>query len=115
MISFNRTGLSRTLRQLITRLPRHVVPTALSFMASLAEMSITPAEPLRDRTTEFAFELDEFSAVLAAILGPTPNAYSRALSADELFFLKGVVIVLRCFTIFHATKVGLLAFKAHVI
>lgn len=44
-----------------------VVAIALPLVARLAEVSVSPAEPLRDRAAEFAFELDKICSVILAL------------------------------------------------
>ena len=58
---------------MILRLSRHVVARALLLVARLAEVGVTPAEPLGYRTTEFAFVLDVVGAVLVALLHAAAN------------------------------------------
>ena len=51
-------------------------------MARLAEVGITPTEPLGDRAAELALELDEFSAMRRAALYATTDGDGGALTAD---------------------------------
>jgi len=53
----------------------------LPLVTRLTEMSVAPAEPLRDRAAEFALELDEVGTVLRAVLDTGPDTYRRTLSA----------------------------------
>lgn len=59
--------LAGALGQLTLFLARDIVTRTLSFMTGFAEVSVSPAEPLRDRAAELAFELDKVHAVSAAI------------------------------------------------
>jgi hypothetical protein len=49
------------------------------------------------------------------ILYSSSNAYSWAFSTDQFFFLKGVVIVLTSFTVFHSSKVRVWTFKTLIV
>jgi len=90
-------------------------------MAGLAEVRISPAEPLRDRAAEFALELDEVSAVTRAGLDARTDSDGSALTANELLLLPSVIIVLiACVsrttaTLFHASEVWRVALEAHVV
>jgi hypothetical protein len=50
-----------------------------------------------------------------AILNSTSNGYCSTFSANKLFLLEILIIVLSGFTIFHASEVWNLAFEAHVV
>ena len=58
--------LTRAFRQLRLLVSAYIIAIALSFVARLAEVRVSPAEPLRDRAAEFALELDKVCAVLFA-------------------------------------------------
>jgi hypothetical protein len=63
-------------------------------------MSVAPAEPLGDRTTKFAFELNEVSSMLWTILNTCSYAHGRALTADKVFRLILLALLLGLDTIF---------------
>ncbi len=48
-------------------LPRYLITVELALMTVLAEMGITPTEPLSDRAAEFAFEFYVISTVALTI------------------------------------------------
>ncbi len=50
-------------------------------MTRLTEMSVAPAEPLRDGAAEFTLELDEVCTVLRAVLDTRSDTHRRTLSA----------------------------------
>lgn len=84
-------------------------------MAWLAEMSITPTEPLRNRTAEFAFVFYEFHSMRLAILHATTYADSGALTTNKLFFFEILIIILGSLTVFHTSEVRVIALEALVI
>lgn len=106
---------SWALRQLVLLFTRYVVAAALLFVARLAEMSVSPAEPLRNRAAEFTFVLDEILAVLLTSLNSSANRNSGALSADKLFLFEVGVVLVGLVTVLHSSKVWILAFEAHVV
>lgn len=57
-----------TLRQPIFSISTHRITTALSLMARLTKVSVSPAKPLRYVATIFAFKLHEVYAMFWAIL-----------------------------------------------
>ncbi len=84
-------------------------------MAWLAEMGITPAEPLGNTTAKLALEFDEIFTVLGTVL----NWNLTTIRANEFLWIEGSSCVL-CFvhgrnTVFSAAKVRLLAFEAHEV
>lgn len=90
-------------------------------MARLAEVSVAPAEPLRNRAAEFALELDKVGAVLRAGRDARADGDGSALAADELLLLPVLIIILvACIarataTLLHAAEVGVAALEAHVV
>lgn len=84
-------------------------------MAWLAEVRITPAEPLSDRAAEFALELDKIRTVLRAVLDSAADGDCCTLTADKLFFLPSVVVVSGCIAVLHTTEVWIATFEAHVV
>jgi hypothetical protein len=84
-------------------------------VAGLTEMSISPAEPLGYIAAELAFKLDEVSSMFRTVLDSATHAHGRAFSANQLLFLKVLIIVLGRFTIFHSSEVWLRAFEAAVV
>jgi len=81
----------------------------------LAEVSITPTEPLRDGTAEATLELDKVSPMRLADGITCPDTLRSALTAHRIFRLELLLLLLSIDTIFHATEVGLLALEALVI
>jgi hypothetical protein len=69
-------------------------------------MCVTPTEPLGNSATELAFELDKICSMLFTILDTATDAHSRTFSADQLFLLEAVIVILSCLTVFHTSKVG---------
>ena len=78
-------------------------------------MGVTPAEPLGDRTTEFALVLDVISAVLVALLDSSTYGHSCTLSAHKLLLLEVGVVLVGLVTVLHSTEIWILAFEAHVV
>lgn len=101
--------------QLIFGILAHVISIALSFVAGLAEMGVSPAEPLSDAAAKFALELDEVLPVLWTVL----YWNVAAIWTNELFGVEGSSCVLglvHCgYAIFPASEVRLFAFKTHEI
>jgi hypothetical protein len=84
-------------------------------MARLTEMCITPAEPLCNGAAEFAFEFNEFRPMIFADFNATTDTDGCTFSTNQLFLLEILIIILGRFTIFHSSKVGVIAFEALVI
>lgn len=81
-------------------------------MAALAEVSVPPAEPLGNRATKSAFELDVLFPMLWAIL----NWNFAAIGAYELLLIELSLILLHCILAsLTPAKVWFLAFIALVI
>ena len=88
----------------------HVVSVALTLMARLAEMCVSPTKPLRNTTTKLAFELNEIFSMLWAIF----YGYFTAIGAYKLFRIEGSTslrLVHRSHTIFSSSKIWIFAFK----
>ncbi len=64
---------TKAFRQLALLLSRYVVSIVLPCMTRLAEVSITPAEPLSYIATELALEFDVVKSVLRAVLNSSAN------------------------------------------
>ena len=84
-------------------------------MAWLAEMSVTPTEPLGYRATELAFVLDEVLSVLLALLYSATDRLSCALTADELFLFEVDIVLICLIAVLHTSEIGVLTFEAHVV
>jgi hypothetical protein len=85
-------------------------------MTGVTKVSGAPAEPLSDSTTELALELDEFVAVLLAVVLSNAHRLSSALAAHQVLrlevFLCLFVVLL---TILPPSEVRLLTLEAHVV
>lgn len=105
----------RAFWQLLLGILTHVISLALTFMAWLTKMSISPTKPLCNTTTKFAFKFDKVFAMLRTIFDrdlTTSRAY-------ELFRLEIPTCIL-CFihgryTIFPSSKIRLFTFETHEI
>lgn len=84
-------------------------------MARLAEVCVTPAKPLGNRATKFAFVFYEFHPVDLTILNTSTYTHSSALTTNQIFFLVILVVILGRFTILHTSKVGLIAFETLIV
>lgn len=116
VISSYGTGAgSWTLGQLIFGILAHVISITLSFVAWLAEMGVSPAEPLSDAAAKFTLELDEVFTVLWTVL----YWNLAAVGANELLWVEGSSCVLgfvHCsYAVFPASEVRFFAFKTHEI
>lgn len=95
--------------QFVLRYFCHVVSGTLSLVARLAEVRGVPAEPLRDLAAELALELDEFFAVLLAIL----HRNFTAIRTDQFLRIKLLIAVVNLsHAVFHPSKVRFLTFTA---
>lgn len=77
-------------------------------------MGITPAEPLSYRAAKLALKFDEIGAVYWAVFITSANCYSRAFTADKLFFFEIVIFIDRI-ALFHTTEVRVLTFETHIV
>ena len=116
MIAPNRTGPRPfALRKLVLCILADIVPTALLFMAGIAEVSVSPAEPLSYAATELAFELYKVFSVFGTIL----NRNITTTGTDQLFRFERptscIGFVHGSHTIFSASEVWFLTFKAHKV
>ena len=105
------------LGQFADLLAGYVVALTLPRMARLAEVGVAPAEPLRDRAAELAFELDEVGAVVLAVgdAEVAAEGLGGALAADEFFWLELLGGLLRRDAVLHAAEVGHFALEALVV
>lgn len=106
---------ARALRKLFLLLSRYVVSTALRLVAWLAEVSVTPAEPLGDTATELALEVDKFLSVLLALLDSSTDGLCCTLTADQLFLLEVGVVLVCLIAVLHSSEIWTLALEAHVV
>ena len=83
-------------------------------MAWVAEVSVSPAEPLRDGTTEFALELDKVSAVLCALRIADTECVCCTLSTYQFLSLE-ILRVLSVETVLQASEVRFLTRVTEVI
>lgn len=84
-------------------------------MARLAEVCVTPAKPLGNRATKFAFVFYEFHPVGLTIFDTSAYTNSSALTTNQIFFFVILVIILGRFTILHTSKIGLITFETLII
>jgi len=84
-------------------------------MAGLAEMSISPAEPLCYVATELALELDKVCSVFLTNFLATTNADSGALTTHQLHLLEIIVVILPGLTILHTSEVWFLTLEALIV
>jgi hypothetical protein len=84
-------------------------------MTRLAEMCVSPTEPLRYIAAEFTFIFDEICSVSFAGFFPSSNCYSGTLTTYELFFLKRGVIVSGLIACFSTTIIRLITFETLII
>ena len=57
-------------------------------MARVAEMGVSPAEPLGNRTAKFALELNKVKAMSLAVGNPTTDSFCSTFSADQFFWFE---------------------------
>ena len=98
-------------RQLFFRVFAHVVPFTLTLVARLAEMGVSPAEPLSNATAEFTLELDEVFSMLRAVI----YRDLTTIWADKLFGIEGSTalgLVHRSHTVLPSSEIRSLAFEA---
>lgn len=84
-------------------------------MATLAEMSCAPAEPLRHRATVPALEFDEVSTVHLTILLPVFDTDRRTRATYQFLRLKHLLFLLSTDAILLAAEIGCLTFEALVV
>ena len=108
-------GRSRALRQLVPRLPAHIISTALLLVTRFAEVGVAPTEPLSHITAELAFKLDEIRAVLGTRGIASAKGHCSALTTDQVLLFERVVVVLRRFTVLHTAEVRIATLEAHVV
>lgn len=72
------------LRKFLFRVFAYIIAVALTLVARLAEVSISPTKPLSCRTTILTFELNEILAVLVTVL----NRNFAAVGAYKLLWLE---------------------------
>lgn len=105
----------QTFWQLLFSILAHVVTLALSLMARLAKMSISPTKPLGNTTAKFTFKFDKIFAMLRTIF----NRDLTTSRADELFWLEISTCILCLihgrYTIFPSSKIRLFTFETHEI
>lgn len=106
---------SCALRQLILLVLAQVVALALPLVAVVAEVSRTPAEPVRDRAAEATLKVNKVHSVFLARLLPALNTQRSAFAAHELFGLEFLLLLLSANTVLLPAKVGLLAFEALIV
>ncbi len=75
---------SQTFWQFIFRVFAYIVSVALPLMTRLAEVSVPPAEPLRNAAAKLTFELNEILPVLRAVL----YGYIATVWANQLLSFK---------------------------
>ena len=78
-------------------------------------MRVSPAEPLRDGTTEFTFIFNVFGSVSLTVADAATDVCWDAVSTDQFIRLELLGCLLSLDAIFHSSKVGLFAFETLVI
>ena len=101
--------------KLVFAFSRNIISWTLLFMTGLTKMGVTPAKPLSHRAAEFAFKLYKISSMFFTIFNSSTDTYSRAFSADKLFFFKILITILPSFTIFHPSEIRFWTFEALII
>lgn len=102
---------TKALWQLIFSILTHIVSVALSLVAWLTEMRITPTKPLCYTAAELAFELYKVLAMLGAIF----NWNLTTVWADQLFRFectRTISLIHGSHTILPAAKIWIFALKA---
>jgi hypothetical protein len=106
--------LPRALGQFAPLLSVQVVTIVLLLVASVAEVGVAPAEPLRYVAAELALELYVVGAVLLAVLDPAGDLEGGTLGTDEVLFLVFFVrflFFLILHALLHAAEVGQFALE----
>ena len=78
-------------------------------------MRVSPAEPLRDGTTEFTFIFNVIGSVSLTVADAATDVCWDAVSTDQFIRLELLGRLLSLDAIFHSSKVGLFAFETLVI
>jgi hypothetical protein len=71
----------------------------------LTEVGVAPTEPLRNGTAKFALEFYKVSSVLWTILDTSTDTNGRALTADEIFWLVLLALLLGLNAIFETSEI----------
>ena len=106
------------LRQFSFLLARQIVPLILFFVAILAEMCVSSAEPLTDWAAKLALVLNELHAMHIAIRASCHvlHVFCCTLRTYKFFFIKVIhVHVALIFTFLFPSEIRHSAFKAFVI
>ena len=95
MFYFKRTfWYAWALWQLAWLLSWHIITGALSLVAWLAKVCISPTEPLRDVAAELTLELDEVCSVYFAFSISHSQCIGSTLTANQFFSLKLLLFLL---------------------
>lgn len=102
---------SQAFGELVFGILAHVVSVALALVARLAEVGVSPAEPLGDTTAELALEFNEILSVFGAVI----DRDFAAVGANELLRVERSAplgLVHRRHAVFSSSEVWILAFEA---
>lgn len=116
VISSNRArSWTWTFRQLIFSIFTYIISITLPFMTRFTKVSISPAKPLSNTTTEFTFELNEIFAMFWTVL----NRNITTFRAYQLLSFERASCILRlihcCHTILSASEIRTFALETHKI
>jgi len=104
-----------TLGQLTLAESGNIIALALAGVAVIAEVGISPAEPLGYRTAKLALVLDVLCAVILAVAHAAADVGGHAAGAYQVFDLELLLLLLGLDAVFHTAVVWLLALEALVI
>ena len=96
-------------------LSRDVVSFNLPLVAALAEVGVSPAEPLGYGAAELAFELYVVRSMGLAVLNTGAYTHGRALTAHQLLRLILLSFLLRVDAVLHTSEVCALTLEALVV
>lgn len=106
---------TKTFGQFFFFLPGYVISSTLAFVTVFAEMRVSPAEPLRDRTAVLAFKLNKVGAVLCTLCASDTKFFCCTCSANQIFRLKFLLFLLSSDAVFHSAEIRFLTTKAQII
>lgn len=84
-------------------------------MTILTEVSVSPAEPLRDRAAKLAFKLDKLCSVCLALRRADTQFISSTLAAHQVLRFEILLLLLCANAVFHAAEIRLVAGEAKVV
>lgn len=84
-------------------------------MAWLAEVRVSPTEPLGNGAAKLAFVLNKVHAMRLAILDAATHTYSCTLTTDQFLLLEVLVVILSSLTVLHTSEIRVIALIALII